>query len=605
MTLPPNAPLRYSNSANQVPSKSHMLKARLFDLSLTILGRLPLPWLRFFGHALGILLWYSRSRMALVTLENIQICFPELSHSKQRTLAKNSLHHTGKTILETTFAWKAQRRTCLESIKSVENENIVTDALNRGRGVIFIIPHLGNWEMINHYLGEHYGLTHMSLPFKHPGINNLIDSYRARTGTRFVNVGSAGIRAQMRILKQGGCIGTMPDQEPSVHSGSFTDFFDVRTLTSTLVSRFAEKTECETIVAVCKRTASGFHIDFAAAEIGAAHDPLLEMNNAISSAIRNAPEQYLWSYKRFRTREAGEQERYQFPQHPVRVAIEHTALKLFLGASSLIRSSLRPALAALVAGIFRVLHLKAWRVSTLNISSCFPSMPANEQQKLAKHSLIELINTGLEIQPVWSGSDGQFSSLCISVEGLEHMMDGATLVLTPPLGNREAVMRYLGEHFKSMEYYHPVPSTALDRLIRKQRTRMGISLVEHTNEGLAQIMLQLSRGNVATLCPDQQPRLRGGEFIPFFAMPALTTTVMGSILRELSPQVVFGVGIREMSGIRIHFHPLEYDAELDVSSLLQCINKQLEEIISTHITQYRWADKRLNILPPAMKKLYG
>ena len=582
-----------------------MLKARLFDLSVTILGRFPLLWLRSLGHALGIFLWYTRSRMALVTLENIQICFPEFSDSKQRKLARDSVTHTGKTILETTFAWKAQRRTCLESIKSVENENIVSDALNRGKGVIFVIPHLGNWEMINHYLGEHYGLTHMALPFRHAGINNLINSYRARSGTRFVTVSSAGIKAQMRTLRQGGCIGTMPDQEPSVYSGSFTNFFDVRALTSTLACRYVEKTECETIVAICKRTNSGFHIDFAGTGIGAAKDPLLEMNNAISTAIRKAPEQYLWSYKRFRTREAGEPERYQFPQHSVRVAIEHTALKLFLGASRLIRSSLRPTIASLIAGIFRLLHIKAWRVSTLNINACFPLMPPNEQSILAKDSLVELFTTGLEIHPVWFGTNDQFSSLCISVEGLEHMMDGPTLVLTPPLGNREVVMRYVGEHFNSMEYYHPVPSTALDRMIRKQRTRMGISLVDHTNEGLAQIMRQLDRGNVATLCPDQQPRLRGGEFIPFFTMPALTTTVMGSILRELSPQVVFGVGIREMSGIRIHFHPLEYDAELDTTSLLRCINEQLEEIISTHITQYRWADKRLNILPPSMKKLYG
>ena len=79
---------------------------------------------------------------------------------------------------------------------------------------------------------------------------------------------------------------------------------------------------------------------------------------------------------------------------------------------------------------------------------------------------------------------------------------------------------------------------------------------------------------------------------------------MGSILREQSPQVVFGIGIRELSGIRIHFHPLDYNAKQEITSLLESINEQLEKIIATHITQYRWADKRLNILPPSMKKLY-
>ena len=160
-----------------------MFKAQLFDISLTILSSLSLLWLRRIGQILGLVLWYSRSRMALVTLENIQLCFPDLSATQQRRLAKKSLTHTSETILETIFAWKADRQLCLDSIQSVENESIVVDALRRGKGVIFIIPHLGNWEMINHYLGEHYGLTHMALPFSHSAINKLISDYRGRTGT--------------------------------------------------------------------------------------------------------------------------------------------------------------------------------------------------------------------------------------------------------------------------------------------------------------------------------------------------------------------------------------------------------------------------------------
>ena len=581
-----------------------MFKAQLFDISLTILSSLSLLWLRRIGQVLGLVLWYSRSRMALVTLENIQLCFPDLSATQQRRLAKKSLTHTSETILETIFAWKADRQLCLDSIQSVENESIVVDALRRGKGVIFIIPHLGNWEMINHYLGEHYGLTHMALPFSHSAINKLISGYRGRTGTKFVGIGSSGIKAQLHVLRQGGCIGTMPDQEPTVYSGTFTEFFGVNALTTTLISGYVKKTECDTMIAVCKRTSDGFTISFSPAEMRTADDPSLEMNNAIVSAISKSPEQYLWSYKRFRTREAGGQERYQFPQHPVRVFIENVLLAIFFTVGRLIGPSLKEPLAAPIAFIFRLFHLKAWRVSTLNIAACFPSMLSDEQSALARSSLLEHIKTGLEIPQTWYRSNDHFASSYVSVEGLEHMMDKATLVLTPPLGNREIVMRYLGEHFNSMEYYHPVPSTALDRLIRKQRTRMGISLVEHTSQGLEQLTRHLKQGNVATLCPDQQPRLRGGEFISFFGMPALTVKAMGSILREQSPQVVFGIGIRELSGIRIHFHPLDYNAKQEITSLLESINEQLEKIIATHITQYRWADKRLNILPPSMKKLY-
>ena len=579
-----------------------MVKTKLFDVAVTFLSKLPLIWLQKIGYLLGLSLWYLNGRMARVTKENIELCFPTMPRDDQTRLARNSLVHTGKTTLETVFMWKASQEECLGKITAIENEEVVGSALANGKGLVFIIPHLGNWELINHYLGSKYGLTHMSLPFRHAGINDLISRFRARSGTKFVEASQSGIKAQIQVLRSGGTIGTMPDQEPAVHTGTFATFFGNDALTSELISGYVNKTGAKTVLAYCQRDGANFHVIFH--DIDMTADVTQSTNRAIENAILEAPEQYLWSYKRFRTRTAGEPERYQLPQGVIRRTAENILVRLFLHFSRWLRSGARALIAPPIAKLMILLDLKPAHVSGVNIALCFPEKSHEQRKELLNGSLVEFTKTGLELGTIWNSSDNQFSNSYLSVEGLEHMSDGATLVLTPPLGAREMVFRYLGQHYHCTEYYHHAPSTAIDNLIREQRTRMGVALVEHDNKGVATLRREFTRGHVVTLCPDQQPRLRTGEFVPFFGVPALTATVLAELLQAHAPQVVFGVSIREGHSFRVHFHPLRYEHTNNVSTLLRQMTSQLEHIITPQIEQYRWSDKRLNIRPTGQRKLY-
>jgi KDO2-lipid IV(A) lauroyltransferase len=579
-----------------------MLTTKLFDFAITCLSMLPLIWLQKIGSLLGLILWYAKGRMARVTMENIKLCFLTMPPDDQIRLARSSLVHTGKTTLETIFMWKASREACLSKITAIENEEVVSTALASSKGLVFIIPHLGNWELINHYLGSKYGLTHMSLPFRDTGINDLISRYRARSGTKFVEASQTGIKAQLRVLRSGGAVGAMPDQEPAVHTGSFATFFGNDALTSELVSGYVNKTGAKTVLAYCQRDGADFLVKFH--DIDMAGDLTQTMTRAIENAILEVPEQYLWSYKRFRTRKAGEPERYQLPQGVIRRTLEHITVRLFLHLTRWFRAGVRALVAPPIAKLMILLNLKPAHVSRVNIALCFPEKSDEQRKELLNSALTEFTKTGLELGSIWNSSVNQFSQSYLSVEGLEHMSDGATLVLTPPLGAREMVFGYLGQHYHCTEYYHHAPSTAIDNLIREQRTRMGVALVEHDSKGVATLQREFTRGHVVALCPDQQPRLRTGEFIPFFGVPALTATVLAELLQEHAPQLVFGISIREGHRFRIHFHPLRYEHTKNVSTLLRQITCQLECIITPHIEQYRWADKRLNIRPVGKRKLY-
>jgi Kdo2-lipid IVA lauroyltransferase/acyltransferase len=581
-----------------------MVKARILDFLITIACWCPWRVKQLLGSAIGSVLWYADTRMAKVSLENISICYPELSASAQRQLARASLVETGRTIVETAYAWKASQDENLALIKRVENLDLVTNALNQGKGLIFVLPHLGNWEILNHYLGKHYGLTHMYQPYASPAIATLIDSYRNRTGTRFVGNDHAGIRAQLQALKNGGCVGTMPDQEPATHTGGFCDFFGTQALTSNLVSRLVDKSECAIVTVSCQRLADkpGFRIVFSAT----AAKNSAQLNEAIEAVIRTVPEQYLWSYKRFRTRPDGEVERYQFLQPTPMSDIASSALAMLIQASRMVPLQVTAAIAMLAARLMCWFRSADTRIAQTNIKLSFPQMTAADQQSLVRKSTQEVIRSGLELGHIWCSSDQSFDALTWSVEGLEYLASGSAIVLTPPLGNRELVMRYLGQHFHTTEYYHPNSSVAIDQQIRRQRTRMGIALAEHTLEGQQLLYCQLEQNRVVTLCPDQQPRLRGGDFVDYFGVPALTSRFLAQLVQRQQNQtgIVFGVCIREGSRFRLHFHPCQPAESADHVKVLEAINQQLEHIVCRHAEQYRWRDKRLNIRPPGSPRLY-
>jgi len=485
----------------------------------------------------------------------------------------------------------------------VEGKEHADRALAGGRGLIFIIPHLGNWELLNHYLGKAYGLTHMYQPNPSADINGMIQAWREGTGTRFVEADRAGIRAQLEALRCGRAIGAMPDQEPGVHTGQFADFFGVACLTNTLIPNLARRTGAACILAWCERldNGAGFRVMFEPLSLpGTREACLAALNCGIERAVRSRPEQYLWSYKRFRTRPAGELERYQFRQHPARVAVEATLCRgLFALCNALPLRALRLLGRAGGDGL-GLLRSRYARVARINLELCSRQLAAGDILRLRRECLRELAATGLETGKLWRCGDVAFDNLLPGIEGAENMPDpgGAsrgTIVLTPPLGNREAVMRWLGRRYPATEYYHPRADTALDDAVRRQRSTMGIALVPHCEESVDVLASKLADGEIAILCPDQQPRLRGGIFVPFFGVAALTSLALARLIRETGAPVVLAAAIREDTGFRLCFQCCEFAPDLSDAGLLTAINRQLEETIGPHAAQYRWSDKRFNI----------
>ncbi|MEX2327402.1 MAG: lysophospholipid acyltransferase family protein, partial [Pseudomonadales bacterium] len=246
-----------------------------------------------------------------VTRVNIDLCMPELPEAERDRLVRASLEHTGQMLMETPAAWLGDRKRILGWIRNIENEPLIRAPLAEGRGVIVILPHLGNWEMINVYLAERLGrVTGLYAPPRQNYLKPLMRKVRGRFGNELVPTTVKGIGTLFRRLKEGRLVVVLPDQVPA--TGKFAPFFGHDALTDILITRMLAKSDARVVCCVIKRlpAAQGFDVLLREAHPDIyANDPsvaLAGMNRSVEACVQEAPEQYQWEYKRFKERPAGQ-----------------------------------------------------------------------------------------------------------------------------------------------------------------------------------------------------------------------------------------------------------------------------------------------------------
>jgi len=296
-----------------VLSESRM-KAGALVLFLRLLSVLPLSLARSLGAGLGSICWAVRGRMARTTLSNLALCFPELDHNVRNDLARRSLIQTFQTICEAGAIWLWPTAQALGLIREVEGLALLQEAHRRGRGIVLLAPHLGNWELLGLYLNT-CGCGQTSQLYQAPEdarLAELIHRARSRAGARMLATDKKGVSELLQALKRGELVGILPDQVPPDSGGEFAGFFKVPALTMTLACRLVQKTAAQVVLAYAHRisgAAPGFRIVFRAPDpkIYAEHMPaaLQALNDSVEALVREAPEQYQWEYKRFKRQPEG------------------------------------------------------------------------------------------------------------------------------------------------------------------------------------------------------------------------------------------------------------------------------------------------------------
>ena len=134
-------------------------------------------------------------------------------------------------------------------------------------------------------------------------IRAVVGEARQAPGIEAVPTDLAGVKKVIRNLRAGHTFGALPDQVPSHGDGVWADFFGRPAYTMTLPVRVARQFDAVRIFAWGVRTRNGWKVDAALWDeplTGDLRKDAAGMNRMIESVIRRIPDQYAWSYNRYK-----------------------------------------------------------------------------------------------------------------------------------------------------------------------------------------------------------------------------------------------------------------------------------------------------------------
>jgi KDO2-lipid IV(A) lauroyltransferase len=281
---------------------------------IRLVSFLPLPAAHALGTAMGKLMWFTDN--ARVAKINLRLCYPDLSEDQVDQLARESLIALGKTFAEMGMSWMWPIDKVQKLITQVEGLEHLEKALEDKNGIILIAPHLGNWEVLNHFFRQYLFMTVMYKPAKIPALDNFIFSTRKRVDVGLVPADRSGVESLFSLLADKGVVAVLPDQEPGKKSGVFAPFFGQSALTGKLIGELANNTSAYLLCCYAKRLDDGnFAVVLKPAQEGIRNTDEVAaataLNLSIEECINDCPEQYQWNYKRFRRRPEGRSKLYK------------------------------------------------------------------------------------------------------------------------------------------------------------------------------------------------------------------------------------------------------------------------------------------------------
>jgi KDO2-lipid IV(A) lauroyltransferase len=274
-----------------------MFLLRLFKL----LSFLPLWFLHGLGAGLGAVVAWISPRNRALTRENLQFAGFDVTPAA-------ALRENGRAVLELAWIWFRPAREVLGRVR-VTGEQHVASALDTGKGVIFLTPHMGCFEVIAQYLASKAPLTALYRPPRKAWLKPLVEDTRARHNLHLAPADGKGVRMMLKALKRNEAIGLLPDQVPGVSEkggeGVWAQWFGRPAYTMTLPAKLAHATGAPIVLALALRLpkGAGYEIQFVpftgvlSGDDG--HDAR-SINQAIEALVARAPVQYWWSYNRYK-----------------------------------------------------------------------------------------------------------------------------------------------------------------------------------------------------------------------------------------------------------------------------------------------------------------
>lgn len=264
-------------------------------------ARAPLRVLHAIGAALGWLIYLASPGYRRKLKANLAVAGLEREH---RGLLRAAVGDAGKGIAELPAIWLRPVQEVCNLVVTITGMEHVETARAHGRGIIFLTPHLGCFEITAVRYTLYGPITVLYSPPKIRALQRVIDAGRARNNITLASADLRGVKKLLAALRRNEAIGILPDQTPRVGEGVWAEFFGKPAYTMTLVGRLQQATGADIVLAYGERLprGRGYHIHLRSMPplAGTPEEQARRLNAAIEAMVRERPAQYLWGYNRYK-----------------------------------------------------------------------------------------------------------------------------------------------------------------------------------------------------------------------------------------------------------------------------------------------------------------
>lgn len=267
------------------------------------------------GHSLGNLIFSRNAKRRAIAATNLALCFPQLSAKELGGLLKSHFYAMGLATLDYGTLWWASPQKLAQMVK-IKGLEYCHSAKLQGKNLILLTGHYVGIDICGITLSRHLTMLAFMKSFKNPLINGLMVKQRKRHGGS-VFYRDQGLRPVIKAIKNGGALLYLPDQDFGPEQSVFVPFFATQSASITTLGRMASL--CNAVVIPCAvrydAETQGYEVVLRAPladfPTGDDYQDTLSMTQALEQDIAQAPEQYMWTLKLFRSRPDGQPSPYE------------------------------------------------------------------------------------------------------------------------------------------------------------------------------------------------------------------------------------------------------------------------------------------------------
>ena len=272
-----------------------------------LVSKLPLRVIRMIAAVLGIILWALASKRRSIALVNLGICFPKMSDVECRRLVFKHSIRCAQAALDLSMMWFASEKRIRRVVRMHNEENLYG---NDGRPTLVLSAHFLGLEAIGIRGSMICPGIGMVTGLKNHVLNYMMERGRSRFTRPLLVPRQEGLLRVVKAMRRGIPFYYLPDQDISTKETIFIPFFGFPAATISSVSRLVTVTNARVITLVFKMVDDGYEAHFTKEWENfpgkSVEEDMVRINYFIESWVLDAPDQYFWMHRRFKTRPKGE-----------------------------------------------------------------------------------------------------------------------------------------------------------------------------------------------------------------------------------------------------------------------------------------------------------